>query len=416
MKNFRWLGIALFLLSLFLYAPDVKAWTIASGKCGVYKSNISWALDHEGTLTISGYGDMEDFEDPAPWISHFSDIKKVVIEEGVRNIGGHAFNSCGLIREAEIAGTVTIIGEGAFTNCRLMKAVTIASGVEVLGKSAFSSCRSLTEIILPDTVTTIGDEAFAYCKRLESRSIPKNVNEIGKRVFRNCKNLKKITVDRNNKIFDSRNNCNAIIHRDSNTLLAGCRGTVIPGSVTAIDDWAFFASSIEEIKIPNSVKSIGENAFGMCGKLTEIHIPKSTESIGTGAFICCDQLRNITVDKDNPVYDSRSYCRAIIETRKNTLIAGCAETKIPYTVVHIEENAFNGCGLKSILIPVRVKRIEDYAFDNNWDLEDIYYRGTKKQWKEILFGVEGVAGSCIKEAKIHYNCIGRGAGYDGSAR
>ena len=415
MKKYRWLGIASLILTMLLFAPAVQAKTVAYGKCGAERSFVTWVLNEEGTLLISGSGAMKDFEDEAPWSSHDTEIKKVVIEEGVTNISSHAFNSCGLLIEAEIPGSVIMIGEGAFSNCRLMKTVSLSSGLEVLGKSAFSSCYAMTEIAIPDTVTTIGDEAFAFCRRLAGISIPANVTEIGKRVFRNCRSLKEITVAGNNPVYDSRNNCSAIIYSASDTLVAGCKGTVIPQSVTAIDDWAFFASSIEEITLPDSIERIGENAFCMCSKLTGIHIPRNVEYIGAGAFGCCEILRDITVDERNTVYDSRNNCRAIIHTGRDKLIVGCADTMIPYTVVSIGESAFNGCGLKKILIPAGIKKIGSYAFDNNWELTDIYYRGSEEQWKKIFIEEEGVGSSVLKDVTIHYNYSGRGEGYTGTA-
>ena len=443
MRIIRHLGLLFVIISLFLSAPTVQAagnlseptvqaaeddsaedtftqrtfGTKASGKCGAQGSSLNWVLDNVGTLTVSGFGSMEDYGDETPWSKYDSKIEKVVIKDGVKYIGSRAFQYCQGLKEAEIAGTVAVIGEEAFSHCVILKTVMLSSGTEVIGNGAFVDCHSLAEITLPDTLTTIGDEAFGFCKRLIAISIPENVTVLGSRVFRNCRSLKEITVSSGNPKYDSRDNCNAIINSETDTLVVGGKTTVIPKSVTVIDEWSFATSDVAEVEIPDSVTRIGANAFCMCEKLLSVHIPKSTEYIGSGAFSCCGLLQDISVDEENPVYDSRNHCCAIIETHRKKLIAGCVNTKIPYTTAVIGPNAFNGCGLKSLLIPSGVTKIGRYAFDNNWDLADIYFRGTEAQWREIDVEVESVgSSSCLKNAKIHYNYWGRGDGTTGSPR
>ena len=144
--------------------------------------------------------------------------------------------------------------------------------------------------VIPDTVSTI--EKLAFTKTDIVRiTIPKSVKEIGKYAFTDCKDLTGITVDKNNKVFDSRNNCNAIIETATNKLIFGCRNTVIPGSVEAIGDHAFMGiTSLKAITIPNSVKIIGKLAFEWCRNLTELTIPESVISIAPWAFEECPDL------------------------------------------------------------------------------------------------------------------------------
>ena len=203
------------------------------------------------------------------------------------------------------------------------------------------SCADLEHITIPPSVTKIGHEAFNNCSSLSDISIPPSVTEIGEHAFRGCSSLTSITVSKDNKVYDSREDCNAIIHTESNTLIRGCKKTIIPPSVT----------------------EIGAHAFSGCSSLTRITIPPSVKEIGGDAFYGCSSLTRITVSKNNKVYDSREVCNAIIHTESNTLIRGCKKTIIPPSVTEIGHIAFSGCSsLTSITIPPSVTKIGWYAF------------------------------------------------------
>ena len=276
------------------------------------------------------------------------------------------------------SGAVTIPGSVTYNS--------ITYSVTSIGNYAFRFCFGLTSIEIPSSVTSIGDEAFYYCY-LTSIEIPSSVTSIGDRAFSWCSGLTSIVVGDGNSVYDSRNNCNAIIETASNTLIVGCKNTIIPEGVTSIGDWAFFycrgLTSIEipssvtsignqafigcdgltSIEIPSSVTSIGYDAFSSCDGLTSIEIPSSVTSIGKSAFGGCDDLTSIVVDEGNTIYNSRGNCNAIIETASNTLIAGCVNTIIPEGVTSIGEAAFYDCtGLTSIEIPSSVTSIGEGAF------------------------------------------------------
>lgn len=162
-----------------------------------------------------------------------------------------------------VPDTVSGIGKYAFFYQPNLTTITIPNSVTSIGASAFSYCRNLTSITLSDSVTSIGHQAFFDCSALSAIDIPESVTVIGSSVFSNCSSLATITVDPSNKIYDSRNNCNAIIESNSNTLIYGCKSTVIPETVTAIEEYAFVSSpELTAISVPASVTSIGVKALG----------------------------------------------------------------------------------------------------------------------------------------------------------
>ena len=236
------------------------------------------------------------------------------------------------------------------------------SDYDVLCDNALAFIYSMEEVKLPKTLKAIGDFAF-YSSGIKSLVVPKTVTSIGRDVFYQCKKLSALSVESGNTVFDSRNNCNAIIEKSTNVLRIGCQSTVIPTSVVEVGDVAFSGvPGLSAIEFPNGVKRIGSSAFWADDGLSAVKLSKSVVEVGTGAFVGCSNIRSFVIDSANPVYDSRDNCNAIIEKASNTLIQGFSTTKIPDTVEKIAQSAFQYQSISYIEIPAGVTEIGADAF------------------------------------------------------
>ena len=188
---------------------------------------------------------------------------------------------------------VYCIGDSAFKGCSDLTSVSMSSSyVHYIYKSAFYGCSSLTSLTFDYYLKSIGESACYGCSSLTSLTIPCYVTFIGTAAFSSCSSLTSITVLTAGSgwypTYDSRDDCNAIIETNTNTLIAGCKNTVIPNSVTAIGDYAFEGcSGLTSLTIPNSVTAIGDNAFSGCSSLTPLAIPNSVTAISSSAFKKC---------------------------------------------------------------------------------------------------------------------------------
>ena len=279
---------------------------------------------------------------------------KTVIPESVTGIAWDAFSGCSGLTSVIIPEGMERIEYRTFYGCSGLTSITIPDSVTIIRENAFAGCSGLTSITISGSVTSIEDWAFSGCSGLTGITIPSSVTSIGERAFSGCSGLTSVIVEKGNSKYDSRDNCNAIIETESNTLVQGCSKTVIPGSVTIIGDYAFYGcSGLTSVTIPNSVTSIRKNAFAGCGGLTSVTIPKSVKSINDAAFMDCSGLTSVTIP------ESVSY----IGPAAFSDCSGLTSITISEGVKSIMYNAFMGCsGLTSVTIPSSVTNIEDRAF------------------------------------------------------
>ncbi|MCR4615147.1 MAG: leucine-rich repeat domain-containing protein [Clostridiales bacterium] len=425
-------------------------------------------------------------------------LTSVIIPDSVKSIGAWAFCDCTGLTSVTIGNNVTSIGECAFYNCtgltsvyyngsleqwckfefdrsdsnpvtyahklyinnQLLTKMVIPDNVTNIGNYAFYNCTGLTSVTIPDSVTNIGNSAFYGCTGLTNVAIGNGVTSIGDWAFAECTGLTSITVSNGNKKYDSRNDCNAIIETESNTLICGCKNTIIPDSVTSIGNnafynctgltsviipdsvtgvggWAFLnCTGLTNVTIPDSVTSIGSFAFADCTGLTSVNIGNSVTSMGT-AFYGCTGLTSVTIGNGvtSIGFEAFADCTGLtsvtipdsVTSIGGSAFSGCTgltsvtigngvtsigfeafadctgltSVTIPDSVTSIGGWAFSGCsGLTSVTIPDSVTSIGFGAFDGCTGLTDVYYVGSEEDRQKISISSYN---DPLNNATWHYN-------------
>ena len=309
---------------------------------------------------------------------------------------------------------VTKILDSAFyRDYSLIKEIRLPNTLLSIDSNAFHMQEKLKNINLPVSLESIGSAAFDRCLSLESIYIPANTSKIDNNAFSGCLNLKEIAVSSENEVYDSRNNCNALVETATNKLVMGTENSVIPDTITCIGSYAFSGMS-NFPKIPSSVIEIGESCFsGNTGFVEELDL-SSVSKLGSNAFSGCQNLHNIIFGNNLDLipYGCFEKCVSI----ENVVL--------PDTILTIEASAFNECtSLVSVKLPKKleiinngtfylceslttvyigplVKRIDYYAFGEGCKaLTDIYYSGTPEEWSNIFIDQSNK----LDNANFHFN-------------
>ena len=381
-----------------VFAEEINTWDISKNGDG----SVMATLSNDGTLTISGNGEMKDWEKSyvVAWDSNRENIKNVIINNGVTSVGNYTFS-----------------------DCRSLTNITIPNSVTSIGVDAFYYCTSLTNITIPNSVTSIGGKAFVFCRSLTSITIPDSVTSIGYHAFFNCESLTSINVDSNNEKYMSDNG--VLYTKDKKTLIQypskkegteylilqgvesigdyafeGCENLInitIPDSVTSIMGAFKGCSSLINITIPNSVTSIGGSAFECCRSLTSITIPDSVTSIGDYTFYKCDSLSVLC--KSNSYaeqYAKENNIKYVIDDSVPTIknVTGNEKwTKDKVTLTISAEDSLSGLAT------------EAYSFDNGqtWQKENTktYIENTQG----IIIKVRDAVGNVATYKTIDINNI-----------
>ena len=405
--------LSLFLILCTIVTLVTTAPVIAetSGKCG---ENVTWIYEN-GTLTISGTGDMWDYirMNEAPWYEYHDTIKTAVIQAGVTSIGNWAFWDCNNLVYIDIPSSISSIGERSFYKCYSLTTVKISGAVENIATDAFYYCSKLSRIDVdvnnacyssingnlynknkttliqyatgkndrsfevPNNVTSIDDQAFCGCSELINVIIPDSVASIGYWSFRDCSGLTSINVDENNKKYCSYDG--VLFNKNMTTLIQyppakANSEYVIPDSVMCIEDSAFFeCTELTSITIPNSVTSIGDYAFYGCTGLTSVTIPDSVTSIGGSAFYGC---------------------------------TGLASVNISNSVTSINDLAFYGCtGLTSVIIPDSVKTISFFSFAFCSELEFVEIGSGTNRMEYAFYHCKKIKNIYVNSNNIVYSSL-----------
>ena len=333
---------------------------VASGNCGANDDKLTWTLTSNGTLTISGEGEMKDYAD-GEWEDRKSEIKKIVIESGVTEIGCSAFTDCTSLTDVVIPDSVTCIDNSAFLRCTNLSEISLPDSVIRLGSGVFEDCTNLKSVRLPQNLTSIPYRFFFGCSRLKSISLPDSVTQIGEAAFGNCDLQEQV---------------------------------------------------VQEIVSSDNITFIGSRAFEGNKNIYTVHIGKNVEYIqtetfnymSTPSFHDCTNLTSITVSSENQTYASINglLCSKDGRSLLYVPVGISGRLDVPAGIETIGGEAMHyALSIKIVHIPKSVKKIGSDAFPI--ECTDVYYDGTEEQWNEISIG-KNYNSDFPSGVTLHFTC------------
>lgn len=347
-----------------------------TGTCGAEGDNLTWSLDSEGVLTISGTGAMAEYEGHAPWYSERAKIKSVVVGNGVTTIGWNAFNGYDNLEIVTLGSSVETIGTYAFKDCAKLTTVSfpnslkgigfhafdnsgltslsLPSGIEGIGECAFLHCDGLTSLDFTfDEDVSFGRGAFEACSNLTSVTLKGNLKNVGYSMFNDCESLAAVTLpDSVEYIYDyAFNDCTSLT------------SFAIPAGVKTIYREAFSGSGITSITIPATLNDEYENAFSSCLDLTTVTFADGVTSIPEYAFYGCQSLTTVNIPSSVTSIGDYAFAETGLES----------VTLLP-TVTYMGERVYSGCEkLTTVTILDGVTEIATGTFGNCTALETISF-------------------------------------------
>lgn len=288
---------------------------------------------------------------------------------GISKIGGSAFSGCAALTSVDIPANMGDIESYTFQNCTGLTSVTIPAGIANVGDAAFQGCTGLTSVTIPEGVVQIGRATFEDCTALKSITIPSTVKSLVSSSFSGCSDLTSLSVAEGNPIYDSRNNCNAIIEtyeekKQSETILhyklvVGCNRSFIPDGITEIGANAFSGcTDLTAIEIPASVIAIGVSAFENTG-LTIITIPESVNAIDEFCFANCLNLTTVTLPATTTKIEDDAFLNCV-----SLRDFYCLAEKCPTATKAV----FTSCPIENATLHVPEASIGAYTLAEPWSL------------------------------------------------